>query len=85
MYFASVARMSSTCLSEGLAPLALMDCQALSNAAIKMRTAPGSNTPASRWWRRKRRTHLSGVGEAMLLLFLTFDECFTFPRGPTPS
>jgi hypothetical protein len=41
------ARTSSICLSERRAPLALMDCQAPSNAATKLRTASGANTPAS--------------------------------------
>jgi hypothetical protein len=33
---------------ESLAPLAMMDCQAPSNAAIKVLTASGANTPGSR-------------------------------------
>jgi hypothetical protein len=45
MYFASIARTRSICLCERLAPLALMDCQAPSNAAIKVRTANHDYVP----------------------------------------
>jgi hypothetical protein len=57
MYFASIARMSSICLSESLAPLALMDCQAPSNAAIKVLTASGSNTQST--WIVEEVTHFA--------------------------
>ena len=53
MYLARVARTRSLCSSESRPPLALMDCHALSNAAIKMLTAPGSKTWSSA---RKSRT-----------------------------
>src|SRR5689334_8140987 len=44
MYLARVSRTRSLCSSERRAPLALMDCHALSNAAVKILTVPGSKT-----------------------------------------
>jgi hypothetical protein len=68
MYFASVARTTSICLSESLAPLAMMDCQAPSNAAIKVRTASGTNTQRV-YMIVEEVTHApSGIGEATSFL-----------------
>jgi hypothetical protein len=74
MYFARFSRTSSVCLSESLAPLALIDCQAPSNAATKVRTALGSNTPASPWSRRNLRRTDDGDDGPLIIRPLSLDH-----------
>src|SRR2546423_7249289 len=71
MYFASVARTSSVCLSDSLAPLVLMDCQAASNAASRMPTASGSKITSS--WRKSRTLPLQ-VASVRLPFNARFDN-----------
>jgi hypothetical protein len=52
--------------SESRAPLALMGCHALSNAAIKILTVPGSKTSSP----RKLRTYAAPPGEEVILPFI---------------